>query len=108
VIPVALLGVVVQQLLDVGLDESDLGKDFVGRGGPDERFGVAVPVGDVVADPLDENLHRAERAATNRLTGDDARQPSLARRQFTYRAEIIGWLRSRKLVLFGHRTKGIE
>ena len=51
-----LLGVVVQQLLDVGLDEPDLGKDLVGRGGPDEGFCVAVPVGDVVLDPLDETL----------------------------------------------------
>ena len=67
-----LLGVVVQQLLDVGLDESDLGKDLVGRGGPDERFGVAVPVSDIVVDPLDENLDRTERAAANRLSGDDA------------------------------------
>jgi len=39
-----LLGVVVQQLLDVGLDEPNLGKDLVGRGGPDEGFCVAVPV----------------------------------------------------------------
>ena len=67
-----LLGVVVQQLLDVGLDEPDLGKDLVGRGGPDEWFCVAVPVGNVVANPLDENLDRTERAAANRLAGDDA------------------------------------
>jgi hypothetical protein len=42
------------------------------RGGPDEWFCVAVPVGDVVLDPLDENLDRTERAAANRLAGDDA------------------------------------
>ena len=67
-----LLGVVVQQLLDVGLDEPNLGKDLVGRGGPDEWFCVVVPVGDVVLDPLDENLYRTERAAANRLASDDA------------------------------------
>jgi hypothetical protein len=71
VIPLGLLGVVVQQLFDAGLDESDLGKDLVGRGGPDERFGVAVPMGDVVVDPPDQDLDRTERATTNRLTGDD-------------------------------------
>ena len=43
-----LLGVVVQQLLDVGLDEPNLGKDLVGGCGPDEWFCVVVPVGDVV------------------------------------------------------------
>jgi hypothetical protein len=36
VIPLALLGVIVQQLLDAGLDESELGKDLVGGGGPDD------------------------------------------------------------------------
>jgi hypothetical protein len=73
VIPTALPGVVVQQLLDVGLDESDLGQDLVGSGGPDERFGVAIPLGDVVADPVDEDLDRIERATANRLAGDDVR-----------------------------------
>jgi hypothetical protein len=76
VILLELLGIVVQQLLDVGLDEPNLGKDLVGRGGPDERFCVAVPVGDVVVDPLDENLDRTESAATNRLSGDDT-EPGL-------------------------------
>src|SRR6476620_9868995 len=32
-----------------------------------------LPVGDVVLDPLDENLDRTERAAANRLAGDDAK-----------------------------------
>jgi hypothetical protein len=41
VILFALLGVVVDELLDVGLDELDLGQDLVGGGGPDERFAVA-------------------------------------------------------------------
>jgi hypothetical protein len=37
VILLALLGVVVDELLDVGLDELDLGEDLVGGGGPGER-----------------------------------------------------------------------
>jgi hypothetical protein len=40
----ALLGVVVDELLDVGLDELDLGEDLVGGGGPGERCGAGVPV----------------------------------------------------------------
>jgi hypothetical protein len=41
------------ELLDAGFDPADLGEDLVGGGGPDERFGVGVPVLDVGADPAD-------------------------------------------------------
>jgi len=47
--PLYLLSVVVDEFLDVGLDEADFGQDFVGGGGPGERFSVGIPVGDVVA-----------------------------------------------------------
>jgi hypothetical protein len=50
VILVCLLGVVVDEFLDVGLDELDFGEDLVGGGGPGEGCGVGVPVGDVVTD----------------------------------------------------------
>src|SRR3954447_17393949 len=46
--------------------------DLIGRRCPDERLGIAVPVGDEVAYLLDENLYRTERAAANGLPGDDA------------------------------------
>jgi hypothetical protein len=73
---VGLLGVVVDELFDVGLDEADFGEDFVGGGGPFERFGLAVPGFDVGPDPCDESRDRRERAASDRLTGDDA-EPDL-------------------------------
>ena len=41
-------------------------------GGPGERAGVGVPVGDVVADLLDEGFDRGEGAAADGLAGDDA------------------------------------
>jgi hypothetical protein len=41
-----LLRVVLDELLDAGLDPADLGEDFVGGGGPGEGFGVGVPVCD--------------------------------------------------------------
>src|SRR5437763_6528489 len=68
----SLHGVVVDELLDAGLDELDFGEDFVGRGGPGERPGVRVPVVDVVADLLDQDLDAGEGAAADRLAGDDA------------------------------------
>ncbi|MET9382535.1 hypothetical protein ABZY09_16005 [Streptomyces sp. NPDC002928] len=37
---IALLRVVVDEFLHRGLDESDLGEDLVGRGGPGEGFRV--------------------------------------------------------------------
>ena len=72
----SLLGVVVDEFLDVGLDEADLGQDFLGGGGPGEGCWVGVPVGDVVADLSDEDLHAGEGAAADRLAGDDA-EPGL-------------------------------
>src|SRR5512144_1597845 len=75
-IPLYLLGVVVDELLDVGLDELGLGEDLVGGGGPCERSGVGVPHGDVVADGADEDLDRGEGAAADGLAGDDA-EPGL-------------------------------
>ncbi|MEQ7009274.1 hypothetical protein ABN028_24130 [Actinopolymorpha sp. B17G11] len=45
----SLLGVVVHEFLDVGLDELNFGEDLVGCGGPGERLGVGVPVLDVDA-----------------------------------------------------------
>jgi hypothetical protein len=42
-IPLFLLSVVVDEFLDVGLDEPDLGQNLVGGGGPNERFGCGVP-----------------------------------------------------------------
>jgi hypothetical protein len=68
----ALLCVVLDEFLDVGLGDQDLGQDLVGGRGPDERFGVGVPVGDVVADPADQCLDGDEGAAADRLAGDDA------------------------------------
>jgi hypothetical protein len=41
VILVSLLGVVVDELPDVGLHELDLGEDLVGGGDPGERSGSA-------------------------------------------------------------------
>src|SRR5262249_42339086 len=66
-----LLRVVVDQALDVGLGEADLGEDLVGGGGPDERLGAGVPVGDVVADLRDQDSHEGEGAAADGLSGDD-------------------------------------
>jgi hypothetical protein len=54
VILFALLRIVLDELPDVGLDQTDLGQDFLGNGGPDERLGAGVPVLDVGADALDE------------------------------------------------------
>jgi hypothetical protein len=68
----ALLCVVLDEFLDVGLGDQDLGQDLVGGGSPDEGFGVAVPVGDVGPDPGDQGLDRGEGAAADRLPGDDA------------------------------------
>lgn len=45
----SLLGVVVHEFLDVGLDELNSCEDLVGCGGPGERLGVGVPVLDVDA-----------------------------------------------------------
>ena len=67
-----LLGVVVDEFLDVGLYELDLGKNVVGGGRPCERLGVGVPVLDVVADLLDQDGDRGEGAAPDGLAGDDA------------------------------------
>src|ERR1051326_8896230 len=58
----SLPAVVVDQFLDTGLHESDLGQDLVGGRGPDERLRVGVPVGDVVTDLLDQYLHAGEGA----------------------------------------------
>ena len=49
-----------------GLDESDSGKDLVGRGGPDKRFSVAVPMGDVVLDPLEATAPAPSRPLPHR------------------------------------------
>jgi hypothetical protein len=72
VILMSLLGVVVDELLDVGLDELHFGEDLVGGGGPFEGFWVGVPVVDVAADLGDEGADGAEGAAADRLAGDDA------------------------------------
>jgi len=71
VILLGLRGVVVDELLDGGLDELDFGQDLVGGGGPDKRLGVGVPMVDVVADLGDEYLDRGERAAADSPAGDD-------------------------------------
>jgi hypothetical protein len=60
VILLYLLGIVVDEFADVGLGERDLGEDFVGGGGPGEGAGVGVPVGDVVADLVDERFDGGE------------------------------------------------
>lgn len=52
----SLLSVVVDELLDVGLGECDLGEDLVGGGGPGERLGGGGPVGNVVADLFDQDF----------------------------------------------------
>jgi hypothetical protein len=61
-------------LFDAGLDESHFGEDLVGGGGPGEGLRVGVPGRDVVADLGGEDLDRSERAAADRLAGDD-REP---------------------------------
>jgi hypothetical protein len=71
VILIPLLGVVVDEFLDVGLDEPDLGEDLVGGGGPDEGLRGGVPVRDVIADLLDHDLDAGEGAASDGLAGDD-------------------------------------
>ena len=68
----SLLCIIVQQFLDGGLDEPDLGKDLVSRRCPDEGLGIAVPVGDVVENLFDEDLYGAEGAAADGLPGDDS------------------------------------
>src|SRR5436305_2700500 len=72
VIPLYLLSVVVDELLDVGFDEADFRQDLVGGGSPGEWFGVGVPVADVFAYLLDECFNAAESAAADGLAGDDA------------------------------------
>jgi hypothetical protein len=47
-IPMYLLSIAIDKLLDVRLDEADLGQDLVSGGGPDKRCGTSVPVCDVV------------------------------------------------------------
>jgi hypothetical protein len=41
--PVVLLRVVVDEILDVGLDEADFGEDLAGGRGPGERLNSALP-----------------------------------------------------------------
>jgi hypothetical protein len=43
VIPPVSLRIVLYQLLDVGLNDPDLGEDLIGGGGPDERCGCRNP-----------------------------------------------------------------
>ena len=70
-ISLSLLRVIVDELLNIGLDECDLGEDFAGGRGPGERFGGGVPVGDVVADLFHQDGDRGEGAASDGLAGDD-------------------------------------
>ena len=74
--PLYLLRVVVDKFLDVGLDEANFRQDLVGGSSPGERFGVSIPVGNVVAYLLDEDSDTVECAAADGLTGDDA-EPGL-------------------------------
>jgi hypothetical protein len=76
VIAFDLLGVVVDEFLDAGLCELNLGENVVGGGGPCEGLGVGVPVLDVVADLLDQDGDGGEGAAPDGLAGDDA-EPGL-------------------------------
>ena len=68
----SLFRVVVDKLFDAGLDDADLGEDLVGGGRPDEWSRVGVPVVDVVAYLVDQNLDGAEGAAADRLASDVA------------------------------------
>jgi hypothetical protein len=74
VILLSLLWVVADELLDVGLYELDLDEDVVDGCRPYEGPEV-VSVVDVVADLLDLDGHRNERAAG--LAGNDANQVSI-------------------------------
>jgi hypothetical protein len=76
VIALYLLGVVVDEFLDVGLYELNFGENVVGGGRPCEGLGVGVLVVDVVADLFDQDGDRGEGAASDGLTGDDA-EPGL-------------------------------
>src|SRR5690242_12552683 len=67
----ALLCVVGQQLLEVPVKDPDAGDDLAGSRCPREGFRVAVPVLDVRVDRLDEEAEGGERAAPDRLPGDD-------------------------------------
>jgi hypothetical protein len=73
VIQFPLLAVVIDEFFGVGLDDADFGQDLVGGGGPGEWLGIGVPVCDVVADLVDEDLDRGEGAAADGLAGDDAK-----------------------------------
>ncbi len=65
------VAVVIDECADAGLGETDLGEDLVGGGGPGERLGGAVPVGDVVADLAGQGVDGGKGAAADRLAGDD-------------------------------------
>lgn len=67
----SLLGVVVDQLRDVGLREPDLGQDILRAHGPDERIRIGVPARDVITDLLDQHFHARKSAPADRLPGDD-------------------------------------
>src|SRR6188472_735990 len=67
----ALRCVVGQQLLEVPVKNPDAGDDLAGGRCPREGFRVAVPVLDVRRDRLDEDAEGGERAAPDRLPGDD-------------------------------------
>jgi hypothetical protein len=56
--------------------DADLGEDLAGGGGPDERLGVDVPVGGVVADLCDQSGDGGEGAPSDGLAGDDG-EPGL-------------------------------
>ena len=52
----------------------ELGDDRIGGGGPHEWLAVLVVVSDEVIDFRGQILDRSERAAADRLVGDDRRQ----------------------------------
>ena len=63
-----LLGVVVDQLLDLGFDDLDFRENLVCSGGPLERLRVLIPMGNVVLDPLNQDPDRRERTPSDGLT----------------------------------------
>jgi hypothetical protein len=54
----------------------NLGEDRIGGGGPQERAGAAIVVGDIGVDALDQFLDVAEGPTADRLLGDAA-EPAL-------------------------------
>lgn len=57
-----------------GPGSRDLGEDVAGAGGPDERFGIDVVMGDIQIDGHLQFRHAGEAVAPDALVGDVAKE----------------------------------